>query len=265
MMKDRNVKRLNSYKKMGLYMLVSAIGGGILGAAAFVMLEGSMGEGIEAGASYVLEGIQRMMVPALAAITIISVIYGEINLRKQKMICGKILEMEDEECDRWEYEEEKTGAYGTVVNLISQVLCILVLSVGYSIKYIGEGNGVNMLAACVVFLVCYVYDGFWQVRFVKTVQTAHPEKMGDPSSRKFREQWLENCDEAEKEVIYRSAYKSYIQTSKAIPILLLLVMLGHLFFNTGIMAIVMVAVIWMVVTVSYLNSCVSLKGQKIRE
>ena len=263
-MKNGNVKKSNSYKKLGLYMLASAIGGGILGVFSFVILDGNIG-GIETGVSSVLEGIRGIMVPALAAITLVSVVYGEINLRKQKMICGKVLETEDEECDGWEYEGEKTGAYGTVANLVSQVLCILVLSVGYSVKYIGEGNNVNMLGACAVFLVCYAYDGFWQVRYVKTVQTAYPEKIGDPSSRKFHEQWLESCDEAEKEVIYRSAYKSYIQTSKAIPILLVLVMLGHLFFNTGIMAIVMVAVIWMVVTISYLSSCVRLKGQKIRE
>lgn len=69
-----------------------------------------------------------------------------------------------------------------------------------------------------IFLICYAYDGFWQVRYVKVIQESHPEKQGDPSSRKFRQQWLDSCDEAEKEVIYRSAYTSYSQTSKMIPL-----------------------------------------------
>ena len=100
---------------------------------------------------------------------------------------------------------------------------------------------------------------------MKQVQKAYPEKKGDPSSGKFRQQWLDSCDEAEKEVIYRSAYKSYLCTNKTIPALLLITMLGHLFFNTGIMAIVTVAFIWLVVAVSYLRTCVKLKGKKIRE
>lgn len=259
------VKKVNSYKRMGMIMLLSAIGGAVLGVLMLIVLGGSRVDVIEGGVFAAFEGIRQMMVPALAVVTIISVVYGEINLRKQKMICGKILLTEDEECDRWEYEEERVGAYGTVVNLLSQIIAILILSAGYSIKYIGNGGAENMLAACVIFLICYAYAGFWQVRFVKVTQTAHPEKQGDPSSRKFHQQWLDSCDEAEKELIYRSAYKSYVQTSKVIPILLVLVMLGHLFFDTGIMAIAVVAVVWLTVTVSYLSSCVRLKGQKIRD
>lgn len=265
MAKNASVKKTNSYRRMGLIMLCSAIGGGVLGVMLMFILADSRINNIESAVDFILAGIQQIMIPLLAVITIVTVVYGELNLRKQRMICNKILETEDEECDQWEYEEERAGAYGTVVNLLSQILCMLVLSVGYSIKYIEGGNAANMLAACVIFLVCYAYDGFWQVRFVKVVQRAHPEKLGDPSQRKFHQQWLDSCDEAEKEVIYRSAYASYTQTSKLIPMLLVLVMLGHLFFNTGLMAIVIVAVIWMVVTVSYLNSCVKLKGKKLRE
>lgn len=265
MKKDIGNKKRNSFGRMGLFMLFSAIGGGILGLALSTVFGDGRIDAVQGGAIFVLGGIRRIMVPALILITIVSVVYGELNLRKQRMLCNKILESMDEECDRWDYEEEKTGAWGMAVNLLSQILCILVLSAGYSMEYIWDGYGGEVLAACVIFLACYVYDGFWQVRYVKVVQSAYPEKLGDPSSRKFQQQWLDSCDEAEKEVIYRSAYQSYSKTMKTIPGLLMLTMLGHLFFQTGIMAIVVVAIIWMVVTISYLSSCVRLKGQKIRE
>lgn len=42
-------------------------------------------------------------------------------------------------------------------------------------------------------------------------------------------------------------------------------MLGHLFFDTGIMAVITAAAIWLIVTVSYLHSCVVLKRAKLRE
>lgn len=255
-------KKMNSYKRFGVVMLLSAAAGGVLGLVGAITL-GMKGESIEQAMSAGLAGIQQLMLPMMAVITAVSVIYGEMNLRRGKMLCKKILETEDEACDRWEYEEEKNSAWGVTANILSQVLCILVLSAGYSAKYIAEDHHVSYLAVCVVFLACFAYDGVWQIRFVKTVQTAYPEKKGDPVSRKFRQKWLDSCDEAEKEVIYQSAYKSYIQINTCIPVLLVITMVGQMFFETGILAIVMVAVIWLIVTVSYLRSCVKLKKAKL--
>lgn len=253
----------NSYKKFGLIMLAALIGGGILGFVGAILM-GRFGSGIEAGVKETVIRFQGMLLPAMAAVLAVTVIYGELNLRRQREICRKLAESEDEECDRWDYEHEKIGARGMIVNILSQVICVLVLSLGYSIKYIEGGGGPDILTVCAVFLICFVYDGFWQVRFVKVVQKINPEKQADITARDFQKQWLENCDEAEREMIYQSAYKSYVQTNKWIPLLLVVTMLGHLFFNTGIMAIVVVAVIWLVVSVSYLKSCVRTKKAKLR-
>nr|WP_242963719.1 DUF3169 family protein [Lachnoclostridium sp. An131] len=116
--------------------------------------------------------------------------------------------------------------------------------------------------ACAVFIICMVYDSFWQIRYVKLIQLGHPEKTADPSSRNFQKKWLESCDEAEREVIYRSAYKAYAMMGKLVPVLLVVTMLANLFFNTGMLAVVMVAVIWLAVTMTYTCSCVALKEEK---
>ena len=55
---------------------------------------------------------------------------------------------------------------------------------------------------------------------MKCVQRVYPEKKGDPASRKFQKEWLESCDEAERAMIYQSAYKSYMTANKTIPLLL---------------------------------------------
>ncbi|MDO4312115.1 MAG: DUF3169 family protein [Eubacteriales bacterium] len=257
-------KKMNSYKKLGFIMLVSAVAGGILGMIGAIAI-GFGGKSIEHGMAVMLTQLQQIMLPIMVGLTVISVVYGEWNLRKERELCQRVRETEDEECDRWEYLEEKNGAWGMIANVLSQVLCILVLSLGYSAKYIGEGNHKGFLAVCIVFLVCFGYDGFWQMRYIRTVQKAYPEKKGDPASRKFYQEWLNSCDEAEREMIYQSAYKSYIRINKCIPILLVVAMLGHLYFNTGLMAIIMVSVIWLIVMVSYLRSCVKMKGARLRE
>ena len=164
-----------------------------------------------------------------------------------------------------EYEEEKYGAWLTGVNVLSQVLCILILAFGYSLDYIGSGGStsITFLWACILFLSCFFYDGIMQVRYVKLVQKVHPEKKGDPSSSKFQKEWLASCDEAEKEIVFQSAYKAYMCMNKVIPLLLLLTLILNLFFNTGILAIIVVAGMYLVMTVAYSKACVQIRKEKI--
>ena len=182
-----------------------------------------------------------------------------------KNIGEEIAGAEDEVCDRLEYEYEKAGAFGMKANIITQALCMLVLSTGYSMKYIGTeaSRSGHFLLVCIIFVLYFVYAGFWQARYVKCVQRVYPEKKGDPASRKFQKEWLESCDEAERAVIYQSAYKSYMTANKTIPLLLVVAMLCHLFFDTGIMAVVLLAAVWIIVMLSYLNSCVRIRREKL--
>lgn len=256
-------KKMNSYIKLAIILLLSAVAGGVIGFLGGMIMDKG-GEHIGSAFHLVIIQFQRMMLPIMVLLTVVSVVFGEMNLQKQKALCKKILETEDEECDRWEYEEEKSSAWGVTVNTLSMVLCVLVLSGGYSARYLESGHNRSFLIVCLVFLACYAYDGFWQVRYIKVIQSAYPEKQGDPASPKFQQQWLESCDEAEKEIIYQSAYKSYIRVGQWIPALLLVTMLGQLFLNTGVLAIIVVAVIWLVVTVTYVRSCVKLRAAKLR-
>ena len=72
---------------------------------------------------------------------------------------------------------------------------------------------------------------------------------------------MESCDEAEKEAVYQSSYSTYIFSGKLIGILLVVTMIAHLFFNTGVFAIVVVGVIYLCITVKYCVSCVKLKNK----
>lgn len=74
---------------------------------------------------------------------------------------------------------------------------------------------------------------------------------------------MESCDEAEKEVIYKSAYKTYVILNKVIPVLLLLTMISNLFLNTGIMAVLIVAVIYLITGLTYIRSSMVFKAKKI--
>ena len=98
----------------------------------------------------------------------------------------------------------------------------------------------------------------------KTNTSVFPEKRGDVSSMKFQEQWLASCDEAEKEVIYQSAYKAYVFAGKCTAVLLLVTMFAQLLFNTGILAIIVVGIMYLILSMTYCKSCVDLKKAKIQ-
>lgn len=148
-------------------------------------------------------------------------------------------------------EKRKTGN-----SYLRFVLIILVSAAA------GDALGSGFLFTCIVFCICGIYEGFWQMRYVKTIQIAHPYMKGDPSERNFQKKWLESCDEAEREMIYQSSYKAYMTLNKCIPVLLVVTMLSHLFFQTGIMAVLAVAAIWLLVSLTYTGSCVSTKRKK---
>lgn len=256
-------KKMNVRLKLTLILLGSALVGGVIGFLGSWFLEGNT-EKITIFGGRILEGIQKMSIPAMIVVAIVSIAYEEWNLSQTRKIGHMILKAEDEECDKWEYLLEKNSAWGTGINTVSMVLAILILTTGYSIPYIEEGHALSTFILSILFLVLYCYDCFWQARLVKETQKIFPQLQGDPSSVKFHQQWLDSCDEAEKEYIYQSAYKCYIQMGKWVQILLLITMLGQLIFQTGVMAILVVAVIWLVMTTTYLKSCVQLKGKGIK-
>lgn len=255
--KTRGMKKI--CMKMLLAMLIGGVLGGI-GGVLFFHFGGDVEEFFKAGMGV----LQSMILPGMVLITGVSVLAEEICLGKLKAVCMQMDQAEEEEADLISYREEKYGAILQCINVASQVLCITVLASGYQTGYIESSNknAMTFLAACVLFCICFFYDGITQARYVKLLQNVHPEKRGDISSKNFQKQWLESCDEAEKEVIYQSSYKTYIFMSKCIAVLLLVTMISHLFLKTGIMAILVVGVMYLVMVVKFSCSCVAL--QKVR-
>lgn len=259
-------KKMNTYLKYGLILLGCCVLGGIIGFVSALTTEPIMA--IQTTVEQLGKLIRTYLFAELFIIFVIEIIAGEIYIRKMKQFSAKLETAEDEEADRLDYEMEKASAWGVgILNAIAAISLVL-LATGYSMEYIrleAEVGGLSsLLGGCIVFILIYVYSGFWSVRQVKLQQKLDPTKKGDPTSTKFTEQWVESCDEAEKEVIYRSAFKSYLMLSKWIPMMMVVTMISHLLWNTGVMAVVVVGIVWMVLNVSYLKSCVDLRKQKLR-
>ena len=235
-------------KKTIVRMLAAMLIGGVIGGVSTVVYEIVFGEDFSGSSlSLLTEATRKLMVPGLLSVLVVSIAAYEICFKKLRNVCDRIEDAEDEEFHRLDYEEERYGAILQCINVVAQVLCIALLGSGYSMRYIHDGRTslVKFLTACVLFLICFFYCGMAQARYVKLLQ----------------KQWLESCDEAEKEAVYQSSYSTYIFSGKLIGILLVVTMIAHLFFNTGVFAIVVVGVIYLCITVKYCVSCVKLKNK----
>ena len=129
------MKKKNAYKKMGLILLIAIVVGGIFGALTSATI-GFWGEDLTCAGRNFLQTVQELMLPLMILIAVLTVGYGELHSRKIRKLGDRIALAEDEECDQLEYQFEKLSARASMMNILSQVVSVLVLSAGYSIKYI---------------------------------------------------------------------------------------------------------------------------------
>lgn len=204
-------EKKSSYFTATWKMLAAVIIGGIAGGVSVVIYE-LMKKGIDAGIRTINGTIQQYIFPALIIIAVVTVVVGEYSLYRLKNVYKEMKDADEDRFYELDYEEEKWGAWTSGVNLVSQVACIIILSFGYSLKYIESGKSRYFLFAC---------------------------------------------------IIYKSAYKTYIVLNKVIPILLLLTLIANMFLNTGILAVLVVAVIYLVTGMTYIRSSMVSKAKRI--
>ena len=233
-------------------MFAAAFLGAIAGGTS-VMYEG----GVAKIASAAGDMIAQHLLQVYIVLILISVAIGEVIMEKLRELSGRLSESDDEESDILEYKMEKCGAAGVVSSNLFLILSMILIALFAGMDNFAQDEtfvyaGIS-IAAC---LILCIYNGIWQIRYVKNMQKVYPEKKGDPTSVKFQDQWLESCDEAEKETIYQSAYSAYKSISMAAPAVACAAALAHMVWNTGIMAVLASGLIWMVAVVSYSRSCV---------
>jgi len=68
---------------------------------------------------------------------------------------------------------------------------------------------------------------------------------------KFQKKWEESCDEAEKLKIYKSAFSAYKATNSACIVVWLALFFLNMLFETGVMPLVVVCVLWAVLQIAY--------------
>ncbi len=117
------------------------------------------------------------------------------------------------------------------------------------------------LGCFVVLLVVYIVS---QQKFVDLVKRLYPEKRGSVYDMKFVKKWYDSCDEAERLRIGQASRTACIASQTACLALWLLLIVSHMFFQTGLLPIAVVSIIWLSTSITYFVKSIQLESQRVR-
>lgn len=108
-----------------------------------------------------------------------------------------------------------------------------------------------LIISLIVFIFGYVWVIVLQNKLVNLCKEISPEKKGNILDTKFQKEWMESCDEAQRTMIYQSAYKAFNAANAACLVCWVFSFLGMLLFDTGILAVIMVGAVYLTLIMSY--------------
>lgn len=226
-------KKMNSYVKIILWMVLGgAIGAGL--SMGTLITQGGMRK-MMAGASLWMAKHTFIIMCLLAAICLITAI---VCYAKGEALIKKFQNAADDEQE--EELDKKYDFWQTVGVVVSSGMIYVTMTIfGFAFQLDSKSDAYNLLYTIVPFLVCGFVAAIYQVAVVKQMRRKDPSKNGDAADMNFEKVWMRSCDEGEQRIIYQASYKTYRVMKNTLLVGLVLAMSSHLYFKTGMTAVVL--------------------------
>lgn len=156
----------------------------------------------------------------------------------------------------WDGENEETS--DTIDNKLSIVIWItsaaLILSYfliaasysgGFS-TFENQNSMVSFVVGIVGFFAILIEAVIIQQKCVDAAKKTNPEKTASVYDTKFQKKWMDSCDEAEKIMIGKCAFKAYSATNTVCSALAIVLAACALVFEIGFLPSLVVCIIWIV-------------------
>ena len=136
---------------------------------------------------------------------------------------------------------------------IANVCLFLCFVYGAVTAKIDERYGKTVvLIGLAIFVISTVMEILIPHLVVKIEKELNPEKKGNVLDSKFREVWMDSCDEAQQLIVYKSAYKAFSNTNIVCIWLIAITFVCAMLFKTDILSMIIVCLIWFINTFSYM-------------
>ena len=103
-----------------------------------------------------------------------------------------------------------------------------------------------LFIAIAAFFAVMVEAVIIQQKCIDTAKQTNPEKKASVYDMRFQKKWMEDCDEAEKIMIGKCAYKAYTATNTVCTALAIVLAICALVFEIGFLPSFAVCLVWIV-------------------
>lgn len=243
-MDDNEIRKANrkAFPKFMLIMVICLLVGGITGfCAAKYGLNTLAGSMKSAGAFF-----GTYIAPWLILMSAIVV----------PVVCVSIYQGAKKLLSSWDGEDEEiSDAIDKKLSIIiwvtsaALILSYFLIAASYSggFETFENENGLVLIFVGIIsFLAIMMETVIIQQKCVDAAKKTNPEKTVSVYDTKFQKKWIDSCDEAERLMIGKCAFKAFAATNTVCSVLSIMLAVCALTFGTGFLPSLVVCVIWIV-------------------
>ncbi len=171
-------------------------------------------------------------------------------------ICIPIYKRAKKQLSSWDGEnEEVSDAIDKQLSIViwitsaALILSYFLIAASYSggFEAFKNKNWIILLFIGIVSFVAVMIEAILiQQKCVDTTKKMNPEKTASVYDTKFQKKWIDSCDEAEKILIGKCAFKAYSATNNVCALLAIVLAICALVFDIGFLPSLVVCLIWIV-------------------
>lgn len=213
-----------------------------------------------------LEGLLHKMEEVL--LYTVPVVFFLVNMVNW-LVCRRAHKKAEALYRSWDGEDESIEEVdsiqnrGLLWNNIIYILSFLFMAIVTKISFNEAFPKFNRMVALIATSLCFIWSLLLflivQKKAVELNKRINPEKRGNIFDVHFHKEWEKSCDEAQRLTMYKASYRAYGNTQKACMILWLLCFMLDIAVGIGMLPGVMIIVVWMVQTVTYMWTAAKLE------
>lgn len=185
--------------------------------------------------------------PILFCISFVSLILSAYFLIKG----NKLIKSWNESDEKATKSLEKRLSAGVILLSTTLVSSFVNYAVTFSYFKAYESDFLYFVLIAAYLLVMIIFYTVLQQGYTALSKKINPNRICSIFGVKISPSWEKYCDDEQKMSIYKAGYKAYKITSYACVALWVILFLTDITFNTGVLPIIVVSIIWMVVFTSF--------------
>jgi hypothetical protein len=208
--------------------------------------------------------IKEFFVRAIPVVFVITFVLGMILSLTSFLRCHmmyKKLQNDRENDDLWDALEEELNQPIILTNSFFMVILCLFFCCLITEKQAAYSS-VVFITIFLLFVTFCVMGILIPKMTIDIEKKLNPEKQGNILDLEFQKVWMDSCDEAQKMIAYKAGYKAFQSTNAACLILILTAFICSVAFQTDLVALIFVCVIWFVNNLSYMIRAAKLEKRK---